>query len=103
MRLPEQLPTGWACYLLLCSDGSYYCGITGDLRVRLTDHASGKGSTYTNKITSIALVWFEAHPSRNRAAARESEIKKWGRPKKRALANSYGVWVPLAPRLRGSG
>ena len=95
MQLPPSLPTGWACYLLLCSDGSYYCGITGDLRVRLTDHASGKGSTYTKKKTPLALVWFEPRPSRNSAAAKEREIKKWGRTKKKSLAEASGVWVSL--------
>jgi hypothetical protein len=31
LRDIPDLPDGWCCYLLLCSDGSYYCGITSKL------------------------------------------------------------------------
>ena len=31
-------------YLLRCSDGSLYCGITNDLPKRLNAHAAGKAS-----------------------------------------------------------
>jgi hypothetical protein len=29
VALPD-FPPGWHCYLLLCSDGSYYCGIASN-------------------------------------------------------------------------
>jgi len=103
--LPVDLPTfpaGWSCYLLLCQDRSYYCGITEDLGQRLRDHASGKGSKYTKGTKAMALVWFEHHPKRESAARREREIKKWTRKKKQALA-AAGVWVSLVRRTADSG
>jgi len=103
--LPIHLPTfpaGWSCYLLLCQDGSYYCGITEDLGQRLRDHASGKGSTYTKGTKAEALVWFEFHPNRKSAARRERKIKKWGRKKKQSLA-AGGVWVSLVRPTADSG
>ena len=103
LAFPSTFPSGWASYLLLCSDGSFYCGTTRHLRVRLTDHASGKGSIYTKKKMPLALVWFEPHPSRNSAAAKEREIKKWGRTKKKSLAEAAGVWVSLVPNPETSG
>jgi predicted GIY-YIG superfamily endonuclease len=101
LELPN-LPQGWCCYLLLCEDGSYYCGLTGDLKQRVLDHTSAKGSKYTRGIKPKALVWFENHPSRERAARREREIKKWGRTKKEILARS-GVWVSLVRHPADSG
>ena len=99
--LPD-LPKGWCCYLLLCADGSYYCGLTGDLKQRLLDHASGRGSKYTRGTMPTALVWFEHYSSRERAARREREIKKWGRRNKELLAKN-GVWVSLVRREANSG
>ena len=34
----------WFVYLLECSDGSYYTGVTNDVDKRMEAHASGKGS-----------------------------------------------------------
>lgn len=36
----------WCVYLLECSDGSYYTGITNNLDKRMKMHESGKGSKY---------------------------------------------------------
>jgi len=79
-------PTAWCCYLILCADKSYYCGITSNLRLRLRNHASGKGARFTKHARPLALVWFEVHASKHSAAAREKQIKSWGNEKKRALA-----------------
>jgi len=101
LSLPH-FPEGWCCYLLLCEDGSYYCGLTGDLRHRLLDHASGKGSKYTRGTKPTALVWFEHYSSRELAARREREIKTWGRKKKDLLAKG-GVRVSLVRQEADSG
>jgi len=37
----------WSCYLLSCSDGTYYCGVTKNMKKRLKKHNSGKGAKYT--------------------------------------------------------
>ncbi len=93
---------GWHTYLLLCQDRSYYCGISSDLRQRLHDHSSGKGSSYTKGKRPLALVWFEWQPTRQAAARREKEIKGWGREKKQRLA-AGGVWVSLVRKRADSG
>ena len=94
LKLPE-LPSGWCCYLLLCSDDSFYCGITSNLAHRIRDHSSGKGSGYTKGANPVALVWYEPHDSRLRAAKRESQIKCWSREKKRRLANGGSAFEGL--------
>ena len=79
------LPAGRACYLLLCEDTSFYCGLTSNLTRRLQHHASGKGSGYTKGVRPVALVWFEPAADRMQAAARERQIKKWNHRKKQDL------------------
>ena len=36
----------WFVYILECSDGSFYTGVTNDLDKRMKAHAEGKGSKY---------------------------------------------------------
>jgi predicted GIY-YIG superfamily endonuclease len=91
-----EFPAGWHCYLLLCSNDSYYCGIASNLATRIRDHFSGKGSGYTKKFKPVALVWYESHDDRNHAAARERQIKSWSREKKECLAQSHRELVRRA-------
>jgi len=98
------LPTGWCCYILLCSDGSYYCGMSSNLAKRMTHHSTGRGSGYTKKIAPRALVWYEFLTTRQRAAAREKQIKTWSSVKKTILIHGksasfcFGtrVWMSLS-------
>ncbi|WHZ16281.1 MAG: hypothetical protein OJF52_003130 [Nitrospira sp.] len=36
-----------SCYILECTDGSLYTGITNDMERRMKEHATGKGAKYT--------------------------------------------------------
>jgi putative endonuclease len=96
-------PPGWCTYMLICIDGSYYVGLTNDLAQRIHDHSSGKGPSYTKGTTPRLLAWFESHPNRDAAAAREKQLKGWNRTKKHALARAelqlgpaaHNVWLSL--------
>jgi predicted GIY-YIG superfamily endonuclease len=94
----HRFPSGWHCYLLLCSDGSYYCGITADLSKRIKSHASGRGSSYTKGAKALALVWHESHKDRHGAAARERQIKSW-RHEKKHRAEEGPAFEGLGTRL----
>jgi len=72
-------------YLLLCSDGSYYAGITNDLEKRSKDHNDGKASKYTRSRRPTELVYSEIHKTRSAALQRECEIKKWSHAEKEDL------------------
>ena len=97
------LPDGWCCYLLLCSDDSYYSGITSNLLHRIRDHAHGRGGAYTKSTKPLALVWYALERDRHSAAKRELQIKNWGNEKKKKLASGDQlfagmgtcVWVSL--------
>jgi len=75
----------WFCYLLECSDSSYYVGITNDLELRVSEHNEGSGSAYTAARRPVRLLWYEEHETRSSATRREREIKGWRRARKEGL------------------
>ena len=75
----------WLVYLLRCSDGSLYTGITNDLPKRLKAHAAGKASKYTRSRLPVKLVYSEPKRSKSAALKREAAIKKLRRAEKDRL------------------
>jgi LAO/AO transport system kinase len=76
-------------YLLRCGDGSYYCGHTDDIVLRLHQHEDGDiGYTSTRK--PVDIVWQGEFETRAGALAFELQIKGWSRAKKEALIR--GDW-----------
>ncbi len=73
------------CYLLECSDGSYYTGWTTDPRRRATEHNAGRGARYTRARRPVRLVYVEALPTRSAAQQREYHLRKLSHAEKRAL------------------
>ncbi|MDH5648843.1 MAG: GIY-YIG nuclease family protein [Gammaproteobacteria bacterium] len=66
----------WYVYILYCSDGSLYAGITTDIHRRLLEHNSGvKGARYTRSRKPVELVYLEQVSDRSEASKREYEIK----------------------------
>jgi len=74
------------CYILRCSDGSYYVGVSDDPQRRLQEHNGGKGAEWTAKRLPVELVWTEQHPSLSAVRKRENQVKRWSHQKKEALA-----------------
>ncbi len=75
-------------YILKCSDGSYYTGLTSDLIKRLDQHYSGYyPQCYTYKRRPLKLVHVTYCSSFDEAERLEKQIKKWSRKKKEALIN----------------
>ena len=94
------------CYILRCSDGSYYTGHTEDLDIRLAQHERGTFSDcYTYVRRPVTLVWSQDFPSRYEALEAERRIKGWSRVKKEALI--AGDWEGISVLARnwqgGSG
>jgi putative endonuclease len=86
------------CYLLLCADGTYYCGHTDDMEKRLAQHQSGVFAGYTFKRRPVKLVWNDAFQTRDDAKAAEKRIKGWSRAKKQALI--AGDWALISELAR---
>ncbi len=81
-------PTGWVCYLLECTDGTLYCGITNDLDKRLAAHNAGEGAKYTRGRTPVKMVYCECCADKSTALKREIEIKGLPRTAKLALVDA---------------
>jgi putative endonuclease len=72
----------WLVYLLECSDGSYYAGITNRLQHRLEAHNLGLGARYTRSRRPVTLLATQAHPNRSEASKAEIKLKRLPRLKK---------------------
>ena len=72
----------WCLYLLECSNGAYYAGITNDLEARFNAHLSGKGARYTRANPPIKIIASKAYPDRSTASIAEAQLKNLPRNKK---------------------
>ena len=77
-----ELKSEWLVYILKCSDGSYYTGITNDLARRLEAHTAGTASKYTRSRLPVKVVYRKRLRTKSRALRRELEIKKLPRTQK---------------------
>jgi putative endonuclease len=66
----------WCLYLLECSDGSYYAGITNDLESRIKAHNQGVGAKYTRGRVPVTLIAQKAFLDRSEASKAEITVKK---------------------------
>ncbi|MBT9527108.1 MAG: methylmalonyl Co-A mutase-associated GTPase MeaB, partial [Rhizobacter sp.] len=96
-------------YLLRCADGSYYCGHTDDMAVRLRQHEDGLIG-YTAERKPFSVAWQGEFESRAEALQFELQVKGWSRAKKEALIAgdwkgiqrlAWGTRNPLPEHLRG--
>jgi putative endonuclease len=72
-------------YILKCSDGSYYTGVTNNLSRRVIEHQNGGHEGYTSVRLPVELVFSQEINNPLEAIAAEKQIKKWSRAKKEAL------------------
>ncbi len=72
-------------YILKCSDGSYYTGVTNDVQRRFWEHQIGNIPGYTHSRRLVELVWCSENVDIASAIAGEKQIKGWRRAKKEAL------------------
>lgn len=89
------------CYILRCSDGSFYTGHTDNLEHRIAQHQSGELPCYTHTRRPVTLAWSQDFPSRQEALAAEHQIKGWSRTKKQALIASDWTSLKEAAIPRG--
>jgi putative endonuclease len=79
----------WYVYMVQCSDGTLYTGITNNLEKRIKAHNSEKnGARYTRSRRPVKLVYSEKVSSKSAAARLEHEIKKLKRSEKKNKFNN---------------
>jgi len=87
-------------YIVECSDGSFYAGVTNDVDHRFSEHNEGLSKkAYTYRKRPVKLEYHEVFTDPNYAIAVEKQIKGWSRKKKIALIK--GEWEKL-PELSRS-
>jgi len=73
-------------YVLECSDGSYYVGVTNDFEIRLEQHNNGTNRTaYTYSRRPVVLKYYQRFDFIEHAIEFEKQLKGWSRKKKEAL------------------
>lgn len=73
-------------YILECSDGLYYTGVTNNISRRLWEHSEGDNPTsFTYKRRPIILRYCREFKYILDAIAWEKQLKGWSRKKKEAL------------------
>jgi len=89
----------WFVYILKCSDGTFYTGITMDLKRRVREHNGQRGETlrhnccrgsllgakYTSGRRPVKLVYSRRLKNRSLAAKEECRIKKMAKKEKMKL------------------
>ena len=75
----------WHVYIIECSDGSLYTGITNDLDKRITAHNDGRGAKYTKSRRPVRLRYSEPAADRKNASQREYAIKSLRKAEKMRL------------------
>ncbi len=85
-------------YMVRCSDGSLYAGVTNDLEGRVRRHTSGKASKYTRARIPVELVYAVTVGGKGEALRREAAIKKMSRSAKLLLCSSYSAKLGHSPR-----
>ena len=92
-------PAGcWYLYMLECSDGALYTGISNDVARRYAAHCAGKGARYTrlNPPQRIALV--HAFADKSQALKAEHALKRLSAAAKRQLVAGGNLDNWLAAR-----
>lgn len=72
----------WVCYIVRCSDGSLYTGVTNNLDARILAHNEGRGAKYTKSRTPVELAACSCELTRNSAQKLEVLIKSMHPTKK---------------------
>ena len=87
-------------YILRCSDGSYYIGITREsLETRVAKHNAGTFQGYTASRRPVELIFSQWFDRNTDAIENERKLKKWSRAKKEALiSGDYELLRQLAKR-----
>ncbi|ALJ29459.1 MULTISPECIES: GIY-YIG nuclease family protein [Stenotrophomonas] len=80
----------WFLYLLECSGGSYYAGITTDVQARFQAHATGKGARYTRAHPPLRVLGFREYADRAAASRAEWQLKRQPRGRKLAWLEHGG-------------
>lgn len=76
----------WRAYLVRCTDGSLYAGVSTDVPARVAAHNAGQGARYTRARRPVALAWRSPPLTKVAAHRLEYRLKRLAVGDKRVLA-----------------
>ena len=80
----------WYLYVVRCSDGTLYTGITTDVTRRLHEHnVTKKGAKYTRARRPVELMYWIDFTDRSTASKAEFRFKKLSRKQKWDVIATY--------------
>ncbi len=78
----------WFLYILQCADGTYYTGVTTDMKRRLNEHNTSKrGAKYTKTRRPVKVVYLSGYNDRSSAQKAEYKFKQLTRKQKESIIN----------------
>lgn len=80
-RIKEKNTT-WSVYMVECSDGTIYTGVSNNVSKRILTHNEGKGAKYTKTRLPVVLKWSVECLNKSEAFKLEYRIKKLSRKQK---------------------
>ncbi|QEY26794.1 GIY-YIG nuclease family protein [Neisseria zalophi] len=83
--LPHDEGGDWCVYLILCDNGSFYCGISNRPQARFAAHQAGKGAKYTRMHKPLLMRLVCTDISYRMALRAENQVKKLKAEQKRML------------------
>jgi len=85
-------------YIVECSDGLYYTGVTNDVENRIIEHNDGiHKRSFTYKRRPVVLKYYQQFTDINDAISWEKQLKGWNRKKKEALfIEDWGKIIELS-------
>ena len=84
----KRLNSIWWVYIVECSDGTLYTGISNNVSKRISDHNEGKGAKYTRGRLPVALKWSKVCDNKSEASKLENKIKKMSKKEKLKLISN---------------
>lgn len=87
--MPKKKP--WIMYVVRCSDGSLYAGITTDLKRRVYEHNSTKkGARYTRSRRPVHVAYSHRCRDRSEAMVSENGFKRMSKQEKEEFIEEFG-------------
>ena len=88
-------------YMLRCTDGSIYTGMTNDLEKRLSEHISGTGAKYTksHQAEKLEIAW--SSKSKSLACKLEYQIKQLTKQQKEEIIKVKKLTSYLKGKIDG--
>ena len=80
----------WFLYVVHCSDGTLYTGVTTDVKRRVDEHNVGiRGAKYTAARRPVRLIYVSYYVNRSGAQKAEHKFKKLTRKQKNEVINEH--------------